>query len=210
MTAQLLARPAEMPVERRLTLANRVLTSSGRMDSIVRSLLDYARAKGGALVRLDREACDLADLVRRIAEEHEVAYPGRKIAVEVSGDPSGEWDPGRLEQIVANLISNAVRHGGEDGLAKAVIDGSGSDEVRVTVHNRGTPIAPEALDRIFDPFEIGPTTPGSPRKSIGLGLFIVAQLTSAHAGRVSVRSNSAEGTTFTVDLPRKPPTVPSE
>jgi phosphoserine phosphatase RsbU/P len=203
MTAQLLNKGDEMPTERRLTLSKRILTSSGRMDSIVKGLLDYARARAGALVRLEREPTDLAPLLARIVEDQELAFPNRVIRQDVTGDTTGEWDPARLEQIVTNLVSNALRHGAPDQPVVITIDGSAPDEVRVTVHNHGHPIPPDLLLHLFEPFSIGPRAEGTPRRSIGLGLFIVKEFVTAHGGDVTVESSAQEGTRFTVRLPRR-------
>jgi signal transduction histidine kinase len=203
MTAQLLAKPDEMVPERRITLSKRILTSSMRMDSIVKSLLDYARAKAGALVRLERERVDLGPLASRVIEEQTANVTGRSIELRTVGDLTGHWDPGRLEQILAHLISNAIRHGA-DGASVMTLRGSSPDRVELTLHNQGPAIAVELLPRIFDPFQIGPRPEGTPRRSIGLGLFIVKQLATAHGGTVSVDSNDSTGTSFTVSLPRGP------
>src|SRR5207248_1403377 len=105
MTAQLLAKAGDLTPERRTTLAARILTSCGRMDSIVKGLLDYARASAGALVRLEREPVDLGALARRVIDEQQIMFPGRAVELATNGDVTGRWDPGRLDQIVANMVS---------------------------------------------------------------------------------------------------------
>lgn len=76
----------------------------------------------------------------------------------------------------------------------------GGDTVSVTVHNEGPPIPAEALSSVFEPFQRAVAEHTS--SGLGLGLFIVQQIIAAHGGTVEVRSNEAEGTTFTVRLPR--------
>jgi signal transduction histidine kinase len=201
MTAQLLGKPDEMTAERRLVLSKRILTSSVRMDSIVRSLLDYARAKAGALVRLEREEVDLVPLATRVIEEQTSSVNGRSIELETRGDVRGQWDPGRLEQILGHLASNALRHGPE-GVSRLVLDGTSPDGVRITMQNGGPPIPAELLPRLFDPFQVGPRPADTPRRSIGLGLFVVKELTRAHDGTVAVDSTEQTGTRVTVSLPR--------
>jgi signal transduction histidine kinase len=206
MTAQLLGKPDEMTSERRLTLAKRILTSSIRMDAIVRILLDYARARAGVLVRLEREAVDLAALVRRIGDEQATYVNGRSVEVRAAGDLNGCWDPARLEQILSHLIGNALRHG-TGSVVQVAVDGSSAAEVKVTVSNEGPAIAPELMARIFDPFQIGPRPPGTPRRNIGLGLFVVKEMTTAHGGQVTVESND-DVTRFQLTLPRDAVTTP--
>jgi signal transduction histidine kinase len=70
------------------------------------------------------------------------------------------------------------------------------------MNSRGPAIPAELLPRLFDPFQIGPRPAGTPRRSIGLGLFIVKELVNAHDGEVSVESSDAAGTRFTISLPR--------
>jgi signal transduction histidine kinase len=200
MTAQLLTKPDEMPTERRITLGKRILTSSTRMDSIVKSLLDYARAKAGALVKLEREPIDLSALAARVIEELTVNVTGRSIELRAEGDLSGQWDAGRLEQVLGHLISNALRHG-DEGTSVLTLKGK-PDRVEISIHSRGPAIPADLLPRLFDPFQIGPRPAGTPRRSIGLGLFIVKELVNAHDGQVSVESSDGAGTRFTVTLPR--------
>jgi signal transduction histidine kinase len=199
MTAQLLTKPDEMLAERRITLGKRILTSSARMETIVKSLLDYARARAGGLVKLEREPVDLAALAARVIEEQTTNVSGRSIELRTEGDLRGQWDPGRLEQILGQLISNALRHGTE---AASVVTLSGAaDRVEIAVHSHGPAIAADLLPRLFDPFQVGPRPAGTPRRSIGLGLFVVKELAAAHGGQVAVESNDG-GNRFTVTLPR--------
>jgi signal transduction histidine kinase len=202
MTAQLLGKDGEMPSERRVTLTRRLLTSAGRMDAIVRGLLDYARASAGAVVRLQREAVNLAELAARVIEDQELAHAGRSAERRVAGDPTGNWDPGRLEQVVAHLVGNAFRHGAETPRPVVSIEGTAPDRVLLVVHNHGAAMPPELLGQMFHPFAIGPRPPGTPRRQIGLGLFVVHEMVTAHGGTVSGTSSVEGGTRFEVVLPR--------
>ena len=199
MTAQLLTKADEMATERRITLGKRILSSSARMDSIVKSLVDYARAKAGALVRVDREPVDLAVLAARVIEEVTANITGRSIQLRTEGDLTGTWDTGRLEQILGQLLSNALRHG-DEGVSVLALRGT-VDQVEIIMESRGPAISAELLPRLFDPFQIGPRPPGTPRRSIGLGLFVVKELVAAHGGKVAAESHDAV-TRFTVTLPK--------
>lgn len=201
MTAQLLSKPGDMPPERRITLGKRILTSSSRMDSIVKGLLDYARARAGALVRLERETVDLAALATSVIEDQTGNITGRAIELRTRGELVGQWDAGRIEQILSHLVSNALRHGAE-GTSVMTLTGEATG-VEISLQNQGPPIPAELLPRIFDPFAIGPRPEGTPRRSIGLGLFVVRELARAHGGTVAVESSEAQGTRFTVTLPRQ-------
>lgn len=199
MTAQLLGKPDEMAADRRLVLSKRILTSATRMDAIVKSLVDYSKAKAGALVTLEREPVDLATLAARVIEEQTANLTGRSVELRSHGDVTGHWDPGRLEQILGQLISNAVRHGGEGASVMTLTNGG--DHVNILMESRGPTIPPELLPHIFDPFQIGPRPEGTPRRNIGLGLFVVKELATAHGGKVAVESGEG-ATRFTVTLPR--------
>jgi signal transduction histidine kinase len=129
--------------------------------------------------------------------------PDRRIELEVLGDAHGTWDPGRMAQVISNLVSNAVAHGAPYAPVTVQIDATGDDHVDLSVHNEGPPIPPELLPVLFEPFRRG-TGDKSPR-GLGLGLYIVRQLVEAHGGTVDVRSTAPEGTTFTIELQRTLP-----
>jgi signal transduction histidine kinase len=207
MTAQLLGRPDEMAADRRVTLAKRLLSSATRMDAIVRNLLDYARASAGGVVQLNREAVDLAELTRRVVGEQEQFNPGRTLQQSVTGDTAGHWDPGRLEQVVGHLVANAFRHGADTPVPVLAIDGTAPDRVTLTIRNHGPAMSPELMARAFQPFTVAPPPPGTPRRHIGLGLFVVHQMVAAHGGSVRGTSSDAAGTKFRVELPRRAPDV---
>jgi PAS domain S-box-containing protein len=204
MTTAMLARPKELTTERRVQLAERMLGTIGRMEAIVSSLLDFARSEAGVELRLRREKVDLAEVLEGIRRELEILYAGRQLELRVVGDPSGLWDRNRLERVLANLLTNAFKHGAEGGAVSVVVDGSAEETVFLRVRNQGPPIPPELLPEVFEPFTIGPLGPEGRRRNIGLGLFIVRHLVTAHGGAVSVHSTAEEGTTFTVNLPRLP------
>jgi phosphoserine phosphatase RsbU/P len=208
MTTSLLAKPAEMPSARRIQLAERMLGTIGRMEGMVSTLLEYARAEAGVSIRLAREPIDLEASCARVRKELDVLFPGRAVAQRTAGAGSlvGQWDGSRIERVLNNLLSNALKHGRDDAPVELVLDGSAPNAVTVTVTNQGTPIDPELLPKIFEPFTVGPLGQDGRRRSVGLGLFIVRYLVAAHGGAVTVRSTALEGTTFAVTLPREPPT----
>lgn len=139
-----------------------------------------------------------------MAEELESANPGRTIEREADGDGQGVWDPGRLDQVISNLIGNALQHSPAGTPVRVVTDGGGG-EARLMVENQGSPIPPERIPTLFEPFRRGSNTSDAShagQKSVGLGLYIVDQIVRAHRGRVEVES--AQGRVrFTVHLPRE-------
>jgi signal transduction histidine kinase len=200
MLAQQLDRAPELSDERRHDLAGRMLVSIKRMEALLGALTDYTRARSGAALRLHRSPVDLAALTRRVMAEHEESFPGRRCELEAVGDACGWWDEARLEQIVANLVSNGLRHGALEGSVTLRIDGRRSSAVELVVRNDGPAISAELLPRLFDPFKPEHRSPG---RGLGLGLFIVKHLVEAHGGAITVRSADGEGTAFDVVLPRE-------
>jgi signal transduction histidine kinase len=180
-------------------LARRVVATGRRMERLIRDLLDWTRLQQGAEVPLQRAAADLADVCRRMADELR-DRDGARIDVEEEGDTSAVFDAARVEQVVSNLVANALRHGVPGGVVRVRAVGT-PDEVRAEVENEGPEIAPDARASIFEPFRQGPGGHGG---GLGLGLFIVRAFTEAHGGSVELRSEGGR-TTFVVHLPRGAP-----
>jgi two-component system, sensor histidine kinase and response regulator len=180
--------------------AERIRSSSRRMVGMIDDLFDLARVRLGEGIPLERTRVDLLAVVRAVVAECLAAAPGRTIEISHEGDTSGSWDAGRVGQVVSNLVSNALRHGNPDAPVTVAVQGVEAGHVSLTVHNGGA-IPPEVRETIFDPFRSGHSTRGR-KVGLGLGLFIVAQLASAHGGTVEVESSVEEGTTFRVRLAR--------
>jgi two-component system sensor histidine kinase/response regulator len=184
-------------------VVRQILSSGRRMRGILDDLADLANARLGSGIAVIREPADAGALVRKVVAEYRASHPTRVLEHTQQGELLGRWDGGRFEQIVANLIGNALTHGRESSTVTVKVDGQSTDAVVVSVHNLGH-IAEELLPEIFLPFRAGTerTTRG---QGLGLGLFIVQQLAAAHDGSVSVTSAEDTGTTFTVRLPRGAP-----
>jgi signal transduction histidine kinase len=176
----------------------RILASAERMSRMIGQLLDLTRSRHGGGISVESKPMDMAELTRRVVEELEMANPGRGIAIDVQGDTTGHWDPDRLEQVVSNLVGNAIQHGCADKPIEVRLRG-GNHGVELVVRNAGHPIPTEVLPVIFDPFR---RAKGSSPNGLGLGLFITRQIVLAHEGVIDVVSMAA-GTTFTVKLPRR-------
>jgi signal transduction histidine kinase len=123
------------------------------------------------------------------------------VTVEGRGDVGGVWDPDRLEQVVANLVTNALKYGPPRRPVRVVIDGSG-DDVALAVTDEGGSLAPAEQKALFEPFRPGRAGKREAAPSVGLGLYVVRRIAEAHGGRVAVESATGRGTTFTVRLPR--------
>ena len=196
-SAQILLRYGRLD-EPQARVVNRIASSAGRMARMIADLLDFARARLGGDFPLHRVRTDLCELTGRTVEELIFAHPARTVRIDAQGDLWGSWDAGRMEQVVSNLVFNALQHGPEDGEVTIAVRGEPS-VVILSVHNGGPPIARDLLPHVFEPGRRGDAQAGG----LGLGLFIVRQIVLAHGGSIEVRSSAAKGTTFTAVLPRK-------
>jgi PAS domain S-box-containing protein len=179
----------------------RIISSSARMTRMIEQLLDITRVRAGGGIPLEPCETNLGELCTQAIAELEVAYPSWTLKLETAGDLDGVWDPDRLEQVVSNLVSNAGQHGRADGIVTVRLDGRAPDSVTLEVHNHGT--LPDAVrPSLFDPFR-GARSRRDSSRGLGLGLFIVKAVATAHGGSVDVRSTPAEGTSFQVRLPRR-------
>jgi signal transduction histidine kinase len=147
---------------------------------------------------------NLADQLMKVVQETQVRHPSRTVRLECSGDFDGNWDEGRVGQLLSNLLGNALLYGAKEGEI-TVRMWAAADDVCFSVHNDGRPIAPEDLERIFEPLERGRQGQDGHRRDsngLGLGLYICREIVRAHRGTLQVESSEAAGTTFSVSLPR--------
>ncbi|HEY3352797.1 MAG TPA: ATP-binding protein [Polyangia bacterium] len=173
-----------------------------RLTKLVNSLLDVSRITAGRLT-LEVDEVDLADVTRGIVDElhEELVRAGCPIELRAAAPVVGRWDRLRLEQVVTNLVSNAIKFGAGRPIEIAV-EGTGG-EASLTVRDHGIGIPPDDLSRIFERFERAVSM--SHYAGFGLGLWIVRQVVQASGGTVQVTSSPAEGSVFTVTLPRGGP-----
>jgi len=170
------------------------------MERMIEQLLDLARSRLGGGIPLVRHRLDLRALTQRIAEEVAAAHPAHRIVLATDDEVWGRWDPDRLEQVVSNLVGNAMQHGSVAHPVRVALDRVG-DAVRLVVRNQGEPIPERALPTLFDPFLPGRGEARTRGNGLGLGLYIAERVVRAHGGRVEVESSPEAGTTFTVTLP---------
>ena len=203
MSTELLARLVA-PDEKVLTYISHIKSGTRHMGGMVNDLLEFVRSRLGATLPIERKAMDLAAACREAIAEACAAKPGCDPQLHVRGDTQGKWDQARLNQMLQNLIGNAIQHGVSNHDIAISLDGE-DDHVVLTVHKHGEPIAEDAMGSIFDPLvrAISETSgPQAPSTSLGLGLFIVKEVVIAHGGSITVTSNVGDGTTFTVVLPK--------
>jgi PAS domain S-box-containing protein len=196
---------ADEKVRRR---AAQVVRTTKRMREIIHGIIDYTYAQRDGIPVALRDGADVHGACDRVLAEFRVLHPDRVFLYEADGSPLGCWDEGRLEQVVQNLVGNALKYGAGSAPVAVRWWREGDDEDLVlTVHNEGAPIRADLLPAIFEPFRSGGEDARGAGGSMGLGLFIVREIARAHGGEVSAVSTAGDGTTFTVRLPaRLPPT----
>ncbi|MBN9684921.1 MULTISPECIES: ATP-binding response regulator [unclassified Corallococcus] len=190
--------------ERATKNTGRIISSAERANRLIRDLLDVTQARLGGGLPVHRRRMDFHEATRHALEEVQVAFPERQVLLDAQGDGLGSWDEERLGQVVQNLVTNALRYS-EPGSTVRVSTREEGDNLVLEVHNRGRPIPPEMLPTLFQAMRRGPQDEGRSSRSVGLGLYIVQQVARAHGGHVSAASSEADGTTFTVRLPREAP-----
>jgi signal transduction histidine kinase len=183
-----------------VSVAQRIDRSVRRMSGLIDDVLDFAKSRlGGGMVVDLAEVIDLDRSLAAVAGELQDAHPERTIAAHIRIDGVVRCDAARVQQIVSNLLANALTHGSPD--SPVVFSATASkDELLLSVGNQGEPIPQDSLDQVMSPFWRRSTS--ASREGLGLGLYICAQIVRAHQGRITVTSTRAEGTTFTVRLPR--------
>jgi signal transduction histidine kinase len=184
------------------TAAVRLVKSSGSLKVLLDDLLDFNRTKLGLGITISPGATDLAEAFSAEIDQLRVAHPGRSILLEVSGDVSGVWDINRLNQLLGNLVVNAVKYGAFSSPVRIVLNGIPA-EVRFSVHNHGPKIEQSMLAQIFEPLKRGSDNQflSGTEGSFGLGLYIAREIAIAHHGDIAASSDENE-TVFTVRLPR--------
>jgi signal transduction histidine kinase len=172
------------------------------MIRLIDDMLDVSRMKSGTL-SVRPAPVELMSLLERVASDLalQAAASGCTVSVEPHAPVAGWWDEFRIEQVIVNLLTNALRYGG--GCAVALRVRVANDTARIDVCDKGKGIAQQDIERIFEPYERGARN-GEP-KGLGLGLYISRQLAVAHGGELSVVSTPGQGSTFTLQLPCRVP-----
>jgi signal transduction histidine kinase len=187
--------PADERAHTRLTRTERQIA---RLERLTNELLDVSRITAGRL-KLEREWVDLAALAQEVASRYadELRKSGVEFSLEAPGAVPGCWDRVRVEQVLSNLVSNAIKYG--QGTPISVRIEPAGDHARITVQDRGMGISQTDQARIFERFERAVSHHHA--GGFGLGLWITKQVVEAHGGAISVDSAPHQGTRFTVELP---------
>jgi len=183
-----------------------VLDQNLMLTRLVEDLRTLALAESGQL-KLERQDVDLAALVQQVIERFRPQAEAHGVTLQVNagvGIPLVRVDPLRVEQILGNLLSNALRYspqGGQILLALSQSGGAGHPRAQVQVHDQGPGIPAEALEHIFERFYRADRARSRAEGGSGLGLAIARQLAEAHGGSLTVANHPQGGAVFTLELP---------
>jgi signal transduction histidine kinase len=201
-TATLLAKWSRFTDDQKRLMLETVNADADRVTRLITELLDVSRIESGR-IEIHRELVNIPDRVARLVAGRVAAGdPADKFRIEVRGELPETWlDADKLDQILCNLIENAVRHGA--GTVTTVVESlpvAGAGCVAVSVRDQGQGIPPELAPRVFRQFWRAKRRGGA-----GLGLFIVKGLVQAHGGDITVQQAPGGGADFRFTMPAGAP-----
>ena len=212
--AQMIARHSCAPKDEGITpqrnatllrQTNIIVGQARRLTRLVNDLLDSSRLTSGQFT-LVRETCDLTNMVKETVEQLRPVAPYHTLVANVPADPIvGNWDCGRLQQALGNLLDNAIKYSDERTTVTVSVQPM-QEIVRVSVHNMGVSIPASEIGQLFRPY--ARLEGAGKRQGSGLGLYITRSIVEAHNGTLRLEPNTEEistgeprGTTFSFDLP---------
>lgn len=195
-----IAQRSDLPPDVRDTIGS-TLEETERLSKIVESLLTISRLDAGEAL-MTRERFDLAELVAGTTDQMRLLADDKQIALKcaATGRVEVEGDPGRIKQVVVNLVDNAIKYTGEGGNVDISVGAANGNAV-LEVSDSGAGIPPEAISHVFERFYRVDKARSRQMGGTGLGLSIVKSICAAHQGRVSVESSEGKGSRFRVELP---------
>lgn len=173
-----------------------------QLTHLIENLLDIVKIREGKLA-FHLEEIDLSELVEELVQRYAAAFAQADCPVDMQIEPKiiGTWDRLRLEQVVVNLMSNAIKYAPGAAIKVALSEKRGN--ARLVIQDAGPGIPAARHGKIFKRFERGPTERNV--TGLGLGLFIVKQVIEAHHGAIRLESQEGSGAAFIIDLPTTPP-----
>ena len=193
------AAPAEEKIQKLLRLVESNLAQTEKLTRLVEDMIDVSRISSGKLT-IQKSEFDLSRLVRDIVTSFVPALAAAGCPVQVHADEPvvGRWDKFRLDQVVSNLLTNAIKYSGGAAVHVSVSRRS-LDRVQVIVRDEGRGIARESHEKIFQRFERA--TGADDVRGFGLGLYICREIVESHGGTIHVESQPGRGAAFVIDLP---------
>ena len=174
-----------------------VQKSADRMARLIDNVLDFARGRLGGGLALERDHAPLQPVLEQVINELRATHPDQEIQFNARLHEPVSSNRERLGQLLSNLVSNALTHGAPNTpvVVDAIAEGG---TFELSIANRGEPIPPALLDKLFEPFFRAATRPT--REGLGLGLYIANEIARSHDGKLTVTSTSEE-TRFTLRMP---------
>ncbi|MCE9668861.1 PAS domain S-box protein [Myxococcus stipitatus] len=189
---------------REVMLTEAILRDVEWMSGMIEEMLEGSRMESRGLT-LRRKSVDLARFLEEVLERDVPPTLRERFRLEVSTPPPLAWlDAARVERVMANLLTNAVKYGPEDRpvLVRAFMR---DDEAVVSVRDEGPGLSPEEAEHLFDKYYRTRQGSAADTQGLGLGLYISRLIVEAHGGRIWVESQRGQGTTFSFALPPRPP-----
>ena len=185
--------------EQDMQAVERIIRQTNRLNRLIEEMLDVTRIQGGVLELKNQENINLVELIRRVVDSY--AATGREISVETSTEALvGNWDESRIEQVLHNLIGNALKYSPSGTIVGVSLEQQ-PDEVVIGVRDEGQAMSKEEQAHIFDRFYRLSRDEKSNVEGLGLGLYIAHKIITRYGGRIWVESRPGDGSTFFVSLP---------
>jgi signal transduction histidine kinase len=189
-------------------VATRMFNSAKRMSKLINDLIDFTRTHLGPGIPIRVKQGSMVALCDEVVNELRTFHPERMIELHAPHKLDAVFDESRIAQVLSNLIGNAIQYGSED-IPITVRLSNNNDEISVEVNNRGKNIDDDKVASIFDPMvriaahvNSAESSDLIERTSLGLGLYISREIIHAHGGEIKVTSNTSDGTSFIVTMPR--------
>ncbi|WP_437726169.1 ATP-binding protein [Sorangium sp. So ce861] len=187
------------PEERLRPMLARIGKEAARCDHMLTDLMDIARIEGGE-IELRHEVRDAREIAREVVELYRPTATAHEIRLSLpEGAVPLRCDPVRIEQVLNNLVANAIKYSPQGGAVQVAVAREGA-EVTIAVADQGVGIAAEDQRRLFERYWRAPSS-SCVAPGVGLGLWAARRIAEAHGGRIEVTSAAGEGSTFTLRLP---------
>jgi two-component system, OmpR family, phosphate regulon sensor histidine kinase PhoR len=188
--------------ENRQRFLSIIKKNAGRMNSLIQDILELSAIESGN-VKVDAKPTDLAETVNDVYAALAAKAASRRVTLTNTVDPGTNVlaDPSRLEQMLTNLVDNAIKFNREGG--KVVVRYENNEHSRILVEDTGEGIPAQHVERLFERFYRVDRARSRDLGGTGLGLAIVKHLARAHGGEVAVESRLGEGSVFAIELPKQ-------
>jgi signal transduction histidine kinase len=190
--------------DRERQIVQSIDSQARRLHQLIDSLLDLSRIQTGRL-SIQRQALDIAQLARRVVDEIRLTIDQHTIVVQAPDEPLViDGDELRLEQVLQNLLQNAIKYSPDGGEIRVTVEAC-DHQACIAVTDQGIGIPQAARGQVFQRYYRADNIDPQRLSGMGIGLYVVQEIVSLHAGAIELTSGDHSGSTFTVCLPRKQP-----